>query len=340
MKKLFVILMFVFFSCSCSLIQEPTMETIEPTASDIFTANSSEDINITSSEEDILFNDNISVESTVERIFQILNNQNITDWVGYTGFYPENNAGYLFNVDFESYKILSISKDNIKGIPLNNVLVEFIVSTSNDLRFPVGTSFWNLGISQENNGLIYFLPECENVNSIYCPSECFESKADIAYLFSHAFMFYESIDDMNNLPAIVNKKADELNGEYSYRFLCGVQTFIFPFGLKANPSFDEVNQLLFDYLGIHDYCWREDKYYEPEYGISGEYWKGWSDSSCRIIINTETNEYIDMTYYADNIYLVPAKKMRYFFRNNGKNLQLISVKLLEDYGTEPNEEPF
>ena len=54
------------------------------------------------------------------------------------------------------------------------------------------------------------------------------------------------------------------------------------------------------------------------------------------VITEQTDSYIDMVYFADYVYLTPAKKMRYYFTYINDSIQLTGTELIEDYGYEPN----
>lgn len=87
-----------------------------------------------------------------------------------------------------------------------------------------------------------------------------------------------------------------------------------------------------EYLGITDYSWNENFT-----GLGGDrLWKVWEMKTVYAVITQQTDSYIDMVYFADYVYLTPAKKMRYYFINNNWKIQLVSTELLEDYGYEPN----
>ncbi len=102
--------------------------------------------------------------------------------------------------------------------------------------------------------------------------------------------------------------------------------------VSASVKQEEVTTIVSEYLGITDYSWNENFT-----GLGGDrLWKVWEMKTLYAVITQQTDSYIDMVYFADYVYLTPAKKMRYYFINNNWKIQLVSTELLEDYGYEPN----
>ena len=81
---------------------------------------------------------------------------------------------------------------------------------------------------------------------------------------------------------------------------------------------EDVNTIVSKYLGISDYSWDENFI-----GLGGDrLWKVWDMKTVYAVITEQTDSYIDMVYFADYVYLTPAKKMRYFFTNINDSIQL------------------
>ena len=97
-------------------------------------------------------------------------------------------------------------------------------------------------------------------------------------------------------------------------------------------SKEDTNTIVSEYLGMTDYLWDENFT-----GLGGDrLWKVWDGKTVCAVITEQTDSYIDMVYFADYVYLTPAKKMRYYFTDNNGKIRLVSTELLEDYGYEPN----
>ena len=243
--------------------------------------------------------------------------------------YRKDRDTYLNNVNFESYNILNSSswQRDDKAL-ISEYLVELVVSKSTDDRFPIGKSTWKVGFI--NNNIWYMLPQ--EYNSPYLHENIrINPYAELGFMFSYAFPF-ETITDLKTLPYIYSEKDFS---SYLQKFILGISPE-FKAGAergaygKYNYSVERINKIIGDYLGIEDYVWSDD--FTGFSGILGETIM----ISDFVIINEQTDEYIDMTYFADYVYLTPAKKMRYYFKQNGDNIQLTGTELLKDYGYEPN----
>lgn len=240
---------------------------------------------------------------------------------------------FLDHTDFTSYEIVSNSnwqRDDKAFI--SEFLIELNVLQSTDNRFPIGTSTWRIGFINEN--VWFFLPQEYDAPYLYENIKV-NPYAELGFMFSYAFPF-ETINDIQDLPYIYDKK-DFLN--YLHTFILGISPELKVGADYGNGAYGEynynkerINEIISDYLGIENYIW--DESFTGFSGICAET----VTVSDFVIINELTDNYIDMTYFADYVYLKPAKKMRYYFTDNKETIQLTGTELLEDYGYEPNWE--
>lgn len=245
--------------------------------------------------------------------------------------YIESESGYLYSVDFSGYQIVDEYDVLLWNNKYRNYVVNLDITNSRDNRFKIGKTQWNVGIcfveikdSCQVN-CIYFLPVNINPESIY--DRTLNNKvADLAYNFSYSFNGFKTVDNIQEFPR------EYENEDFTDRF----QTFMF--GIQEKPenkvyTYDFADEILKKYFGIEQYKWDTNIEY---FGV--DLWKRWDMTSVYAIINNQSNNYIDMTYFADSVYLTPAKQMRYYFKQNDDNIQLTGTELLKDYGYEPNWE--
>jgi hypothetical protein len=76
-------------------------------------------------------------------------------------------------------------------------------------------------------------------------------------------------------------------------------------------------------IDMNDYCEQVD----------GKIWAYWEESS-EYGSYEITDDYVEITYYADWSHIVPAKTVRYFF-DNSEFPRLERLELIEDFGFEP-----
>lgn len=242
--------------------------------------------------------------------------------------YIEGSNGFLLTSGIKSYKILDMNLSLLNNIDYYyNYYVELEINNSTDYRFSNGLSRWNIGMlyverwQDYNVYCVYFLPEHINIDNIYRIGQ--NKYADLAYYFTFSFKCFETLDMLG----IVDRYG---KSEFTDMF----QTFMFGVAPDYdNYTYNFASEVLYKYLGVEYNDW------DMEYKYFGKgLWKRWDMTSVYAIINDQTTDYIDITFYADYVYLTPAKKMRYYFILNGDSIQLTSIELLEDYGYEPNWE--
>lgn len=252
--------------------------------------------------------------------------------------YIEGSNGFLSKSGIKSYKILDRSLSLLNSVDCYyNYFVELEINDSNDNRFDNGSSRWNIGMLYVERwqdytvNCVYFLPEHISIDNIYHIGQ--NKYADLSYYFTFSFNCFETVSD-------IRKYCFNMNGA---AFVDGVRAFVRIADEEVMPqitneygdiyySKEDVNTIIFKYLGITDYSW-DDNFI----GLGGDrLWKVWDMTTVYAVITEQTDSYIDMVYFADYVYLTPAKKMRYYFTYINDSIQLTGTELIEDYGYEPN----
>jgi hypothetical protein len=238
--------------------------------------------------------------------------------------YIEGANGFLYSVDFESYEIVSCSETvffNSSDI-CYDYWVELNISKSKDERFPIGKSMWNIGLSNMQY-CYYFLPESFDKNNI---SAYWQNKsAMICSYFSFSFNDSNTVKDISKYIISLGQEnlVDSLRA-----FIIGVNPQIGNGG-EVFVTKSQVNEILEQYFEISDYMWSDEFL-----GIHCDS-NWWQMRTVFALLNEQTEEYIDVIYYADFAYITPAMTIRYFLNQNDNNIQLMATELLCDYGYEP-----
>lgn len=311
-------------SINISSITE-TAETLEKSPNDVETSTNS---NITLEE--------LAVMKLDEMLTSLIQND-VGTWQKYIYGYVEGTDGYLYNnVEFDDYKVIDFSvteKSELNCCKTAVFDVELSVRSSDRTYIPQGRSRWIIELyGDELNYCRYFLRDSYSDAEIY--SENLENKAaQLGFVFSYSFNCFETVSD-------IRKYCFNMNGA---AFVDGVRAFVRIADEEVMPqitneygdiyySKEDVNTIISKYLGITDYSW-DDNFI----GLGGDrLWKVWDMTTVYAVITEQTDSYIDMVYFADYIYLTPAKKMRYYFTYINDSIQLTGTELIEDYGYEPN----
>lgn len=322
MKQIIIatqLLIITFLFCSCDIPYE-TKET-ENVSSTIQTVASSTSCKCTTETETSLQINENSNDFFLNNIMDAIIDKDEDElWrIGYI----EGENGFLYNVNFKSYEILNNFRyRRYDGVKISVYLVKLVISDSSDIRFPNGTSIWNVGIS-EAGFCTFFLPETIDEQQI---SEYYNNKyAQIGRYYTFSFPEYNNIKDTKTLANANEKKA----------FEDGIKDFVIGLrpelrnGGEVLIEKTTVNEVLKQYLDIED-C----NFNDNTLGIKCDS-NRWQSETVYALINEQCNKYIDVTYYADFAYITPAYKIRYYFNNENNPLNLTEVKIIEDYGYNP-----
>lgn len=351
--------------CSCSFKNNDTVDTNIESVSNVYDANvikseTEESISMSSSISKINATETVENLNEYSQITEISADSDITleklalmrldemvnsliqkdagTWQQYIYSYVDGDDGYLYNVDFEDYKIIDFSvteKHKLYRCSAAFFNVEISVSKSHDIRFPQGCSRWKIMLYGNNlNCCMYFLRDIYPDTEIYLETSENEA-AQLGFVFSYSFNCFETV---NNISEYCLTKDDQALRK-------GLRAFVYlmPNAAGVSTQLDEWNSPIFTvqdvdvtisrYLGINNHTWSE-----RIIGLGGDLWKTWDMKTVYAIITEKNESYVDMVYFADYVYLTPAKKMRYYFTYNDDTIQLLGTELIEDYGYEPNWE--
>lgn len=234
--------------------------------------------------------------------------------------YCEGQKGFLYKVNFESYDILEYDEvtpyaDNGCDDVYYQYTVGVNITDSTDDRFPVGYNVWEIqiafGISPY---IVYFIPKDYNFDG-KCGIFNLNSQERIAYSFSHAYSYFDTIEDMNNLPKTIGETA----------FLQSSKNFLYAYYNSEITDFITAKKYLQLLLDV------PTNLLDTSFSVPSDYGK---ELECDLYftITEENDDFLDVVYYADSIFLTPAKKIRYYF-NTEK--QLYKTEILDDYGYNP-----
>jgi hypothetical protein len=345
--KFSCLIILAIFLSSCSTITEdnnefittPTMLSqitttassspqIEVTELEILTSN---ETTITVKNDSVFYNELIYDERRYENCLKILNAMKEKDeetlkWLIY---YPEGKDGWLFNVDIVEYKVLSYS--------FGSFFVELDISKSNDERFPLGKSEWQIHFG--NN--IYYplsinLVDEKITNTFWGVKGNPERKIDevviIACVYTAAFEHYDNVDDITIWTDYLTADRSKL-----HKYLSAMRYFDYSTGLYLTE--EVVNAFYNETLGISD----TSEFIKHEFllsGVTDDYLRLEdlkSSGALRVYtIDDFYNDSLTLTFYADSCFLTPAITMQYDFSIETDKLpQLLSVKVLKDYGYKP-----
>lgn len=272
--------------------------------------------------------------------FYYTNNDQISS---INAYYVEDENGWLYNIELSSYEILYTRATRIfvnapydkynQGIEL---IVELDIASSNDERFKKGLSYWRFGFLdseichymlpvQSDKGINYGLDRDNPEKDSYK-----NNLVSISYGFTYAFNTFNTIPDLTYF-------SDYMSNEYSIlqRQLgdyWNIDSYIndysnIPYAERSNDYF--FNQT----LGVN---FADDSiYFDVLNDLSEDFGGGGDYSQYFYSIDNYTNNYLELTYYADLLCLTPAKKIRYYYDSNGLFPCLTSIELINDNEFDP-----
>jgi hypothetical protein len=317
--------------------------TISNTASQIATTTSSQinttipeilslsETTIAAKNENLFFNEFIYDERRYENCLEILDamKQKDEETLKWLIYYPEGKDGWLYNVDIIEYELLSYN--------FGSFFVELIISKSNDDRFPLGNSRWQIHYGNNiNYPLSINLLDKKIANTFWGVKGNSERKIDEAVIIACAYTTaFEYFADVNDIAIWTDYLTADRNTILNY--LSSMRHLEY-----NNDSFlteDIVNTFFEETLGISD----TSEFVNREFLLSG-----YTNDYLRLedlkfnggleiyTIDDFYNNNLILTFYADSCFLTPAITMQYNFSIEQDELpQLLSVKVLKDYGYEP-----
>jgi hypothetical protein len=237
----------------------------------------------------------------------------------------------IFNLtQIKSYEIISTEIDNKRSIYTVNITAE------NNSVFPDGESAWLVvfydGVCE---GFVPYGTDLSLVYS-YTTVSYYDPRIDTIIDFCYSMNTmqnshnsFETIDDFDDY-FNDNIMTDET---FIYDLAC------FTFINDEKPVFQDNGDCIYDY-GIIESKINENFICNIDIGdndqtFSGQVWKRFEDIQLHFIVNEISDEFIDITFYADTMLLIPAKQIRYYFSDVNSIVKLKSTELLVDYGFAP-----
>jgi hypothetical protein len=244
-------------------------------------------------------------------------------------YYPEGDDGWLFNINVEEYNILSYS--------FGYFVVELDISYSDDERFPVGKSKWRIEFGARTVHPSIISGPNEEIENPYWgyswnPKRKIDEAVIVACAYTTSFKHYEDVNDITIWSDYMTADSSTL-----HNYLSTMHSFEYDSGLILTE--EVVNTFYKETLGISN----TSEFVEHEFLLSGftndylrlEDMKA-IDGMEIYTIDDFYNDSLILTFYADSCFLTPAITMQYDFSIETDKLpQLLSVKVLKDYGYKP-----
>jgi hypothetical protein len=258
----------------------------------------------------------------------------------------ETSYNYLIeNVDISDYEVISDVEILHAEIPyyyIDRCEIKVNVTRSDAPNFPVGERIW---IIEYNEYAIDDLRDSEYVHTYLSGfnQEELDLRVKTAMYYSISFECFETA----NVDSFIKTKAEEYGfisdnnfDDYWYSVVIDAMqyTYITKDFLPEPPLYQEddmsqkytadyMNKVLHYSLDtdidMNNYCSE----------IQDKVWRDW-ESGGEYGSYEITDDYIEITYYADWSHIVPAKTVRYFF-DDSEFPRLERLELIEDFGYEP-----
>jgi hypothetical protein len=236
----------------------------------------------------------------------------------------------IFNLtQIESYEIISTEIDNKRSIYTVNITAD------NNSVFPDGESAWIVifydGVCEG------FIPYDTDLSLVYSYTTALYDDPRINTIINFCYSM-NSMQNSHNSFETINDFDDYFNDN-----IMTDETFIYD--LACFTFALEENHVYYDDGCIYDYKTIESTINEnfvcnldlgdDEETFSGQIWKRFDDIQLHFIVNEVSDDYIDITFYADTMLLVPAKQIRYNFSDVNSIMKLKNTEVLVDYGFNP-----
>jgi hypothetical protein len=257
----------------------------------------------------------------------------------------ETEASYNYlieKIDIYDYEVLGVDRTEPFYVPVYKIRVN--VTRSDAPEFPVGERIWIYSTNELND-----LRDSENMRDylldIYYVDDI-DIRLKIAAYYSFSFECYETTDVDSFLKSIAKEHGfiDESYTDIYWGSVvhCAMQyTYVadnfLPEPPRSEPNDSNgmsltytaktMNKVLHDSLvtniDLNEYCSE----------ITDSVWMDWESSGLNgtYII---TDDYVEITYYADWYHIIPAKTIRYYF-DDSETPRLERLELTHDFGYEP-----
>jgi hypothetical protein len=256
-----------------------------------------------------------------------------------------NDVSYNYliqNIDISDYEVIDVSYKIPNSTNQRQYKIRVNVTRSDAPHFPVGERIWI--IEDDTYGYIDLLYDSESdlsyLRYTYIDEKTYNLSIAVAVYFSLSFNCYETTSVDEYLKTILANEKPLYNYGISPVYGTGVFAWAMkndvPEPLPPTPSELELYDIFpADYLNavfnyslvtdvdMNDYCKQAE----------GKIWTFW-ESSGEYGSYEITDDYIEITYYADWSHIVPAKTVRYFF-DDSEFPRLERLELAHDFGYVP-----
>lgn len=242
---------------------------------------------------------------------------------------------FLKDVSIENIRI---TKETMKEY-YSEYQIEIDVSKSGTTHFVPGTNLWDVWIGNYDNSINYFRPSKDTVKIISGDSN---PATYLAYQYGlflapYSFANGNKIEDFNT---IFEEKYD--SQDENDKRLSSIVSFI---GRASKSSDYKITVPLFleqadKILGIKEIDFKGHRNFnentnEVGYEFLGGYWMYASEDYRKYGNSTKTYE-IEITYYSDSAYYLPALTLKFHLKENPDgSLRILSVEKIYDSGLSP-----
>ncbi len=238
---------------------------------------------------------------------------------------PLKAYSFLKSVDIKSYEF-------VESKPSEGVfLVQLNIAKSDSELFPVGTSLWNLELSQIDDYVTLFKPADKAINLFYVDDE-FPRESEAAYFCMNFAVYIRSFFTTDNFNTIVPDTSDtDVFTDFCYSL-----AIIFNLGINEVKR-EDLERNAENVLGITKIDFTKCAEYQAysdtlSFDGHGGQWLDCSLSSEQYNPLTKLHTVV-IDYYSDSANILKAKTISYVVEENDDgSLELLSTKLLYDTG--------
>ncbi len=243
---------------------------------------------------------------------------------------------FLEDVSIENIRI---SKETIKEYH-GEYQIEIDVSKSDTKHFVPGISIWDVWIGDYESGYIdYFRPSQNAVEVISRESDpvTYLAYAYGLFLAPYSFANGNKIEDFNMIFEEKYDSQDENDKRLSsIVFFIGKSTKSSDYKITVPSFLEQADKILgikeIDFKGHRNF---NENTNEVGYDFLGGYWMYASEDFREYDENTNTYE-IELTYYSDAAYYLPAMTLKFQIKENPDgSLRILSVEKIYDSGLSP-----
>jgi hypothetical protein len=209
------------------------------------------------------------------------------------------------------------------------------IKAQNSSIFPSGISTWQ--VIFDDGICTAFVPSGTDLSKVYSYSADMYNDPRLITILDFNYSMnsmqdshnsFETIDNFNNY-FNNNRKADEtfIYDLACFAFVRGVPYFQDNYNCVYSNG--EIESIINENFVCNLDLGNDDEIF------SGQIWKRFEDNELHFIINEIGDDYIEITYYADQMLLIPAKRIRYNFIEKNKMYKHSSTECVQDFGFMP-----